>query len=481
MRINNIRTSNQSFGYNKKLNEQLKKELKSCPDKELATALYDMNTYCNQLEDNIRKTEKVSYKKPDNDCVDILVATKQLLAGYVACTFEDLNYGDREYTHYYNEYVKNGRKNEDWRFKMCKELGTWTSDQRSPDAPKKSETKESSIISDVPKSSESSTNNDSNSKKTTEEEHNTVSNTTKHPFMEKFVPDETTPSGFDDVSGMDDLKKDLVNGIIQYIKDPEQAQADMEDYGKKIPKALLLYGPPGCGKTYITQALSSEIDVPLYLLNISNVGSQYINLTSKNLKTAFDAMSKIGAESDKPCVVFMDEIDSLGFERSDKAEPEQIKQIATMLQGLDSARKSNVIIIGATNKYDLLDPALRRRFDSKVFVDIPDEKSRKALLQQNLKPLKKGQKLLGNEECIEQIAKKLDGYSNSSVCKISYQAAMNALERNRSDIELQDYDKAIAETTEEKPDRKAYMKSDKAKESKKIGFGAAKTKLNIYI
>ena len=270
---------------------------------------------------------------------------------------------------------------------------------------------------------------------------------------------------------MFDLKRDLSEGIIQLIQNPEQAQLDLEEYGKTIPRGILLYGPPGCGKTYITQALSAETKSPLYLLNISKAGSHYINMTSKNIKAAFDEAIAIASKSDTPTLLFMDEVDTMAFDRNSRMEPDDLKQVGTILQGMDDAKAHNVIIIGATNKYDILDPAVKRRFDSKVFVDIPDEKSIKALLEKNLKPLKKGQKLLSSPEDLETISRLLKGFSNSSICTISKEAALNAMRRDRADIAVEDYKKAIETTGEEKPDRKLYLAESK-KSSNKIGFSA---------
>ena len=130
-------------------------------------------------------------------------------------------------------------------------------------------------------------------------------------MLEVYNPSPQSPKGFSDVAGMSDLKRDLSEGIIQLIQNPEQAKLDFDDYGKTIPKSILLYGPPGCGKTYITQALAAETESPLYLLNISKAGSHYINMTSKNIQAAFDEMISIADKSDKPCLLFMDEIDTM--------------------------------------------------------------------------------------------------------------------------------------------------------------------------
>ena len=483
MRIQSNYTYKPNFGYDKKLNSELKQSLSTYPDKRWAQTLSSMNTYCNRLESNIVNEAKNSNKEDSKfqDYLDIFLSCKQILAGFISITFEDLGYADREFKHYQDEFIKNGSKDDDWHKDACDILSDWVSPnisnatnstKTSPQTQEPS-TKNTSDIDEVQEKSNIDNNTDSSSdiSDTTSVSDLILSNLSKKSFLEEFKPDSHSPKGFIDVSGMDDLKRDLSEGIIELIKNPEQAKLDFEEYGKSIPNTILLYGPTKRRKTYITQALASEIDSPMFMLNISKAGSHYINLTSKNLKAAFDEAINIAKMSDKPCLLFMDEIDSLCFDRNSRMEPDDLKQVATMLQSIDDAKNSDVIIIGATNKFNLLDPAIRRRFDTKVFVDVPDFDSRKALVIKNLSAMKKGVKLLNSPDDIELIAKKLEGYSNSSICIISKQAALNAMRRNRADISVDDYANAIESTSEEKPDINIY-KSDSLKSNKKIGFSS---------
>ena len=479
MKVISNYTYSPNFGYDKQLNEELKAELSTYPDKKWAQTLSSMNSYCNKLEANIIRESKNPKKEGSKlqDYLDIFLSCKQILAGFVSITFDNLNYADREFRHYDDEFIKNGSKNDDWYKDARDSLKDWVSPELTNASKNKSQGQELYVPKfdeegrEIPPEDTKNQTPTNDSARPSTASESILSMLSPKSFLEEFKPDSSTPKGFVDVAGMSDLKRDLNEGIIEYIQNPEQAKLDFEEYGKTIPRAILLYGPPGCGKTYITQSLASEIDVPLYLLNISKAGSHYINMTSKNLKAAFDEAISIADKTEKPCLVFMDEIDSLGFDRNSRMEPDDLKQVSTMLQAIDSAKKSNVIIIGATNKYNLLDPAIRRRFDSKVFVDVPDLESRKSLVAKNLTPLSKGQKLLESPSDIEIIAKKLDGFSNSSICNISKEAALNAMRRGRADISVEDYVMAIEKTTEEKPDRNLY-KSDSIQQSKKIGFQA---------
>ena len=466
MKISSNYSRNITFGYDKELNKELKVELAQHQDRTWARNISSLNSYCNGLEANLVRYEK-SQKDASSkyhDYLDVFLTAKQMLAGLIEITFDKLHFADREYKHYDDEFIKNGSREKDWRKDARETLVDWVSDEVKGSAPV--ETKKEPTIKpkeQISSNIEETENSDSSVV------NSVMSMLATKSFLEEFKPDESSPKGFSSVAGMTDLKRDLEEGIIQFVQNPEQSKLDFEEYGKTIPKGLLLYGPPGCGKTYITQALASEIQFPMYMLNISKMGSHYINMTSKNLKSAFDEAIKIAEKTDRPCILFMDEIDSIGFDRNSRMEPDDLKQVATMLQAMDAAKNSNVIIIGATNKFNLLDPAIRRRFDNRVFVDVPDNESIKSLLEKTLYPMRKAEALLSSPDDIDAIAKKLNGYSNDSICKITRSAALNAMRRNRADISVEDFSKAIETTTEEKPDRKMYMADSKTKPNK-MGF-----------
>ncbi len=480
MKISNTFINNKtSFGYDKKLNAELKERLATHPDKQWAKDLSSMNNYVNRLECRVEREAKNN--KKDNskfeDYLDMFLNLKNVLAGFVSVTFTDMNYADREFNHYYDQFVKGGSKPNDWHLDACETLTDWTSPElknklpnnkdnagKKPYVPKFDE--DGVEIQEIPVEQKP---------KLSPKVQSIVDQITGHlspkSLLEVYTPNPDSPKNFGDVAGMETLKRDLQEGIIQLINDPEQAQKDFEDYGKRTPKTILLYGPPGCGKTYITQALSGEVKSPLLMLNISNAGSSYINMTSKNIKAAFDEAIALADKSNVPCLLFMDEVDTMGFDRGSRMEPDDLKQVGTLLQCMDNAKQHNIILLSATNKYNILDPAVRRRYDMKVFVDIPDKKAIVALLEKQLTPLKKGQMLLQSKDDLEAVSKLLHGYSNSSICEITRQAALNAMRRDRADISVEDYQKAIKETGEEKPNRKDYMAESKLDDIK-IGFGS---------
>ena len=462
-------TITSSFGYDKKLNAELKSVLASYPDKNWAKTVSTLNLSANNLEALVDKESK----NKDNDSLyeeylDVFLSYKQMLASLVDSHFQPLlNFTKREYEHYYDEFVKAGSQKDDWRQQVCSVLK-----ECLPSEPSKNPVdyrKSLKPIASAPQTPDVQeiSSSDVTGLNVASRVKNTISSKS---FLEEYTPKATSPRGFIDVAGMQNLKQKLFDGIIQLIQNPKQAQLDFEEYGKTISKTLLLYGPPGCGKTYITEALAAEIDVPLYLLNISKLGSDYLNQTSKNIQAAFDEAIAIADKSDRPILLFMDEMDSLAFKRTDRSDPEDLKQVDTILQAMDKAIEHNVIIIGATNKFSLLDSAIKRRFKSKELVSIPDSDAIISLLQKDLASKKKGQKLFSSRENLIKIAKMLEGYSNSSICNISYDAGVNfAMHNNRSDISVEDYALAIKNTSEEKPDINEYLPESKTG-FKTVGF-----------
>lgn len=443
MRVSSINShvNRISFGYDKQLNLELRENIKALDDRDWADTLSGMNLRCNKLEELVDKYSKIDQSETSKyqDYLDLFLTMKQMLAGFVSVTFENLKFADREYKHYQDEYVRSGSPDDGWQKEICDYLTEWTEDIKSS-----GESGNESPVSSI-----------DNRGEVVGKHSGTISDDKS--FLEKYIPSPDSPNGFVEVSGMADLKRDLQEGILDYIADPQLAKQDMEEYGLGIPKGILLYGPPGCGKTYITEALSSEAHLPLYKLNISKAGSQYINMTSKNIQEAFDEAIKIAEESGKPCLLFMDEIDTLAFDRNSKTDNEDIKQVGTMLQAIDKAQQHNVILIGATNKYNLLDPAIIRRFEDPYFVNLPDKDERFALLNKILTKKSKGQKLLESEDDMKKVVNLLDGYSNKSICIIALNAAKQAKRRNRADISVDDFIQAIKTSAQEKPNKKDYM------------------------
>ncbi|MCS3795555.1 AAA family ATPase [Niastella sp. OAS944] len=209
---------------------------------------------------------------------------------------------------------------------------------------------------------------------------------------------------FSDVGGMDAVKKEIELKIIKPLMHPELYKA----YGKKIGGGILLYGPPGCGKTFLAKATAGQVNAKFISVGLNDILDMWIGNSEKNLHEIFEL-----ARYNTPCILFIDEIDALGASRSDMKQSAGRHLINQFLQELDGIDKSNegVLIIGATNTPWNLDPAFRRpgRFDRIVFVPPPDETTRQSILQLKLKNKP--------TDAIDysQLAKKTEHYSGADI------------------------------------------------------------------
>lgn len=185
---------------------------------------------------------------------------------------------------------------------------------------------------------------------------------------------------FSDIGGMENVKNEISLKIIQPLKHPELYKA----YGKKVGGGILLYGPPGCGKTHIARATAGEINANFISVGINDILDMWIGNSEQNLHEIFET-----ARKNTPCVIFIDEIDALGANRNDMAKSggrTLINQFLAELDGIDS-NNDGILILGATNTPWHLDPAFRRpgRFDRIIFVAPPDEQARKEIFELSLK------------------------------------------------------------------------------------------------
>ncbi len=209
---------------------------------------------------------------------------------------------------------------------------------------------------------------------------------------------------FSDVGGMESVKKEIELKIIKPLLHPELYKA----YGKKIGGGILLYGPPGCGKTFLAKATAGQVNARFISVGLNDILDMWIGNSEKNLHEIFEL-----ARYNNPCILFIDEIDALGASRSDMKQSAGRHLINQFLQELDGIDKSNegVLIIGATNTPWNLDPAFRRpgRFDRIIFVPPPDETTRQSILQLKLKNKP--------TEPIDysQLAKRTENYSGADI------------------------------------------------------------------
>ena len=209
---------------------------------------------------------------------------------------------------------------------------------------------------------------------------------------------------FSDVGGMESAKKEIELKIIKPLLHPELYKA----YGKKVGGGILLYGPPGCGKTYIAKATAGQVNAKFISVGLNDILDMWIGSSEKNLHEIFEL-----ARNNTPCVLFIDEIDALGASRSDMKQSSGRHLINQFLQELDGIDSTNdgVLIIGATNTPWNLDSAFKRpgRFDRIVFIAPPDASARESILR-----LKLSNKPTGIID-LQNIAKKTENFSGADI------------------------------------------------------------------
>jgi cell division protease FtsH len=244
---------------------------------------------------------------------------------------------------------------------------------------------------------------------------------------------------FADVAGIDESKGELQE-LVEFLKSPQKFLA----LGARIPRGLLLVGPPGCGKTLIAKATAGEAGVPFFSISGSEFVEMFVGVGASRVRDLFDQ-----AKRNSPCIVFVDEIDAVGRHRGaglggghDERE-QTLNQILVEMDGFDS--NTNVIVLAATNRPDILDPALLRpgRFDRHIVIDQPDINGRKAILEVHAKG-----KPMSSEANLEVIARQTPGFSGADLANLINEGAILAARRNRKDVgqkELEDsIDRVIA-------------------------------------
>jgi len=259
---------------------------------------------------------------------------------------------------------------------------------------------------------------------------------------------------FADVAGTDEAKEE-VQEIVEFLKSPQKFQS----LGGRIPRGVLLVGPPGTGKTLLAKAIAGEAKVPFFSISGSEFVEMFVGVGAARVRDLFEQ-----AKRNAPCLVFIDEIDAVGRHRGaglggghDERE-QTLNQILAEMDGFDT--NANVIIMAATNRPDILDPALLRpgRFDRHVVIDLPDIKGRKAILEVHAKG-----KPLAAEVNLETVAKETPGFSGADLANLINEAAILAARRNRKDITLKELEDA-ADRTIAGPERKSRVISPREKE-----------------
>jgi cell division protease FtsH len=269
----------------------------------------------------------------------------------------------------------------------------------------------------------------------------------------KLVTKESPKVTFDDVAGADEAIEEL-HEIKEFLKEPAKFQA----VGARIPKGVLLYGPPGTGKTLLARAVAGEAGVPFYSISGSDFVEMFVGVGASRVRDLFDQ-----AKQNAPAIIFVDEIDAVGRHRGaglggghDERE-QTLNQLLVEMDGFDP--KTNVILIAATNRPDILDPALLRpgRFDRQIGVDAPDLKGRQKILEVHSKgkPLAKGVDL-------EVLARKTPGFTGADLANVLNEAALLTARSNAQLIDNRALDEAVDRVIAG-PQRRSRVMKDKEK------------------
>ena len=260
---------------------------------------------------------------------------------------------------------------------------------------------------------------------------------------------------FDDVAGVDEAKQDLVE-VVQFLREPEK----FVQVGARIPKGVLMVGPPGTGKTLLARAVAGEAGVPFFHISGSEFVEMFVGVGASRVRDLFEK-----AKQSAPSIVFVDEIDAVGRQRGagmggghDERE-QTLNQILVEMDGFDN--ETNVIVMAATNRADILDPALLRpgRFDRKVFVDLPDVTGREKILDVHARG-----KPIAQEVIFSDIARLTAGFSGADLENLINEAAIFAARRNQRTIGLLEFQDAFDRIVMG-PERKSRVMSEEDKET----------------
>jgi cell division protease FtsH len=270
----------------------------------------------------------------------------------------------------------------------------------------------------------------------------------------RLFPANRTTVTFNDVAGVEEAKQDMQE-VVDFLKSREKFQS----LGARIPKGVLLVGPPGTGKTLLARAVAGEADVPFFSISGSEFVEMFVGVGASRVRDLFDQ-----AKRNTPCILFIDEIDAVGRQRgaglggSHDEREQTLNQILVEMDGFDT--NTSVIVIAATNRPDILDPALLRpgRFDRRVVLDQPDITGRLAILKvhTNGKPLDKDVNL-------ETLAKGTVGFSGADIANLVNEAAILSARRNKKSIGMRELEESIDRVIAG-PERKSRKISPQEKE-----------------
>ncbi|OGC38156.1 hypothetical protein A2V54_03145 [candidate division WWE3 bacterium RBG_19FT_COMBO_53_11] len=259
-------------------------------------------------------------------------------------------------------------------------------------------------------------------------------------------PDQSKKVTFADVAGLEESKQELME-VVDFLKDPQRFMA----LGARIPKGVLLFGHPGCGKTLMARAVAGEAGVPFFSIAGSQFVEVFVGVGAGRVRDLFDQ-----AKKNAPCIVFVDELDAVGSQRGPSFGGQQehnqtLNELLTQMDGFD--QNTNIVVIAATNRIEILDPALLRsgRFDRRVAVDPPDVRAREQIFGVHLH----GKPLTGDVN-VQILARLTSGFTGADIENTVNEAAILAVRRGRKDISMAEFKEAV-EKVVAGPERKSRV------------------------
>ncbi len=261
------------------------------------------------------------------------------------------------------------------------------------------------------------------------------------------LPESSPKVTFDDVAGIEEAKAELME-VVEFLRNPRKFQA----LGARIPKGVLLVGPPGSGKTLLARAIAGEAGVPFFHMSGSEFVEMFVGVGASRVRDLFEQ-----AKANRPCIVFIDEIDAVGRQRfaglgGGHDEREQtLNQLLVEMDGFEP--NSRVVLISATNRPDVLDPALLRpgRFDRRIQVDNPDLKGRVAILKVHMKG-----KPIDDDVDLEVLGRRTPGFSGADLANLTNEAALLAARRDRETVSMPELEDSV-ERVVAGPERKSRI------------------------